>query len=404
MSSRIQAITELVAAGELEQAVAAATTSLAGSALSPDEQMALLELRCDCHLQRLELTQAQTDAQSMVALARQQETPVLQALAALSMAMVQDRLGQYQAALASARAAHEAARRSAKPLLTARALERLSEAHGVAGDPAEALQYAQQALAIFESLGELRWQARALHRQFSVLSAIGRTTEADHVAERALVLARRSNALREEAEALNLLSFHVADLGARLARQRQALGVYDTAGSLAGRATMLGNLGGGYTELGLFRRGRRYIGESLALARRAGHRGNTVFNLFNLFDLECQMRSLAAARDIAAEAIPLHQALGVTVWAGFKADLSGQLAWLEGHASESARLLEQAAKQYGSELGFALTALARAGRAYLAAGQPREALAATRRGTRAHVAAGLTSQNGGDSLARRARL
>jgi len=399
MSNRIQAIVELVAAGELEQAIAAATTTLADSALSPDEQMALLELRCDCHLQRLELTLAHADAQAMATLAHRQETPALQALAGLSMAIVQDRLGQYQQALASARTAHEAARRSVQPLLEARALERLSEVHAVAGDPAEALQYAQQALAIFESLGELRWQARALHRQFSVLSAIGRTTEADRVAERALVLARRSNALREEADALNLLSFHVADLGARLARQRQALSVYDTAGSLAGRATMLGNLGGGYTELGLFRRGRRYIGESLALARRAGHRGNTVFNLFNLFDLECQMRSLAAARDIAAEAIPLHQAAGVTVWAGFKADLSGQLAWLEGNASESAHLLEQAAKQYGNELGFALTALARSGRAYLAAGQPREALAATRRGTRAHVAAGLTSQNGGDSLA-----
>ena len=399
MSSRVQAISELVAAGELEQAIAAAASTLASRALAPDEQMALLELRCDCHLQRLELTLAQADARAMATLAHRQETPVLQALAALSMAMVQDRLGQYQAALASARAAHEAARRSAEPLLEARALERLSEAHGVAGDPAEALQYAKQALAIFESLGELRWQARALHRQFSVLSTIGRTAEADQVAERALVLARRSSALREEADALNLLSFHVADLGARLARQRQALSVYDMVGSLAGRATMLGNLGGGYTELGLFRRGRRYIGEALALARRAGHRGNTVFNLLNLFDLECQMRSLAAARDIAAEAIPLYESLGVTVWAGFKADLSGQLAWLEGNASESARLFEQAAMQYGSELGFALTALARAGRAYLAAGQPREALAATRRGARAHVAAGLTSQNGGDSLA-----
>ena len=395
-----QTVADLVDAGQIEQAIAAATAALGGGALEPDVRMALLELRCDCHLMRLKLAEAMADAQAMDALARRHPTPLLQAQAALSMSLAQERQGQYPQALRSAQRAERAARRSAQPLLMGRALERLSGVHGTAGaDPAGALKQAQQALAIFESLGDLRWQSRAWQRQFDVLSTFGRTAEADQASERALLLARQIHSRRDEGNALNTLTFHLSDMGARLTLYRQALAAYDASGTLAGRATIIGNVASTYMELGLFRRARRHIGEALALARRAGHRGNTLFNLFNLFDLEVQTRMLGAARDVAAEAIPLYWSLGVTIWSGLPDDFAGRIAVLEGRHAAAARLLDQAATRYGSELGFAMTALAQAGRAHLVAGHLHKALAATQRGTDLHRDAGLTPQNGGDSLA-----
>ena len=60
-------------AGQLEAAIAAATAALASDRLTPEAQMALLELRCDCHQTRLELGAALADADAMAALAQRHE-------------------------------------------------------------------------------------------------------------------------------------------------------------------------------------------------------------------------------------------------------------------------------------------------------------------------------------------
>ena len=397
---RIEDLNALVDAGQIEPAIASASAALDDVALSPDERMALLELRWDGHNLRLELAAALADAQAMAALARRHARPALQAQAALAMSVVDEKQGRYPQSLRAAQRALRAARRSGHPLLVGRALERLSGIQiAAAADPASALKTAQQALAVFESLGDLRWQARAWHRHFDVLSSFGRTAEADRAAARALELARRCGSRRDEGSALNILTFHLGDMGERLALYRQALAAYDAAGNLAGRATIIGNAASTYMELGLFRRARRHNDEALALARRAGHRGNTLFNLFNLFDLEIQTRRPAAARAVADEAIPLYRAMGVTIWLGLPDDFEGRLAWLEGRHAAAGRRLDTAAAAYRSELGFAMTALANAGRAHSGRGPSAQGARRHAPGDRRAPGGGPTAQNGGESLA-----
>jgi GAF domain-containing protein/CheY-like chemotaxis protein/anti-sigma regulatory factor (Ser/Thr protein kinase) len=399
-TSAANPVADLVATGQIEQAIALATSALTETSLTPDQRMALLEQRCECHVLRMEMPQAEADVQAMAALARSHKAPAMQALAGIAAANVYTRAGRTQESLKAAQAALKAARQSGQPLLEARALERSSNAIGRAGaDDALALAHAQQAFALFERLNDLKGQAQALSRQFQVLSATGRTAEADNAAQRMLRLARQAGALSEEAEALNLLNFHQADYAARLALCRQAATVNEAAGNLAGRAIVIGNMGDVYRDLGLDRHGRRLIEAALGLFRAAGSPGGVFMNLANLFEIELRRGDIAAARAVAAEATALHQAMQSRRQAGYPSYVSGRIKALEGETKDAVRLLEQAADAYGADdVGDAMTALAYAAQARLAAGQHGAALKATRRGTDMHFSAGLTHQNGGESV------
>ncbi|OYT92888.1 MAG: hypothetical protein CFE43_06330 [Burkholderiales bacterium PBB3] len=395
-----QDIAALVAAGQIERAIADATAALANPQLRAEECMALLEQRCWCHVMRLELLKAEVDAQSMVALARSNNTPALQAQAHISAATVHIRKGRPQDALKAARAALKAALKSGQKSLEARALERTSYALIMAGkDDVLALSHAQQAFALFEHLGDPKGQAQALGRQFMVLSATGRTVEADNAAQRMLHLAQQAGALSEEAEALNLLTIHLADHAAGLSLYRQALTVYESSGNLIGRATIIGNMGDVYKELGLDRHARRLIETVLGVFRAAGMHEGVYANLTNLFEIELRRGDIAAARAIAREATALHQAMLSRREAGAPYYFAGRLSAFEGKTKEAVGLLEKAADEYVTEdVGYAMTALAYAAQCRLAVGQRVAALKDTRRGTQMHLSAGLTPQNGGESV------
>ena len=60
-----QAIADLVATGQLPQAIATATQALAHPALDADARVALLALRFECHVLRMEMAQAGADVQAL---------------------------------------------------------------------------------------------------------------------------------------------------------------------------------------------------------------------------------------------------------------------------------------------------------------------------------------------------
>ena len=385
-----------VRAGQIEQAIALATAALADTTRTPDQRMALLEQRCECHVMRVEFRQAEADVQAMAALARSHKTPALQALASIAAARVFIGTGRSQDAVKAAQAALKAARQSGQQLLQARALQHLSDALYQGGsDIALALEHAQQAYAQFERLGDFKGQAQALGSQFYVLSATGRAAEADSAAQRMLRLAQQAGARSEEARALGLLTFHQADLAAALSLYRQALAINESAGNLGGRANAIGNMGALYAELGLDRHARRLCE---AVRGQLGAEGN-LFNLWNLFESELDLGDIAAARTIAAEATALLHVLKLRRHVGVVPYQAGRILACEGQWNDAAHLLEQAANGYGADhVGMTMTALAYAAQSRLAAGQAGAALKATRRGTDLHISAGLSTQNGGESV------
>ena len=104
-----QVVADLVAAGQLTHAIAAASAALADPALDADERVALLALRFDSHFLRMELAQAGANVQAMKALARRPASPARQAQALICESQLQRRLGNAQASLVAARAALKAA-------------------------------------------------------------------------------------------------------------------------------------------------------------------------------------------------------------------------------------------------------------------------------------------------------
>ena len=194
-----QAIADLVATGQLPQAIAAATQALANPALAADRRMALLVLRFDCHDLRMETAQAGADVQAMLALARRPADAARRAQALVCESRLHRSRGDSAASLAAAQAALEAARRSGRPALVARGLQILGNARAAAGgDLPAALAHLQEAAAGFAALGDVKHRGRATSSAAGVLGALGRTAEADAAAAEALTLARQCNDLTGE--------------------------------------------------------------------------------------------------------------------------------------------------------------------------------------------------------------
>ena len=396
-----QAVADLVAAGQLTHAIAAASAALADPALDADERVALLALRFDSHFLRMELAQAGADVRAIKALARRPASPARQAQALICESQLQRRLGNAQASLVAARAALKAARRSSRPALEAHSLAALGNATGGRRRPARG------AGPPAAGRSPLRGPGRHEAPRPRDLRPGGRPQRPrphcrgrPQASGQALALARHCDDLLSQGNALNMLTFHLADQAQALKLYRQASAAFGAAGSLGGQMTVLGNTGDAYRELGLARRARRLIAEACPLARHAGMQQALFSHLQNRFDIEWHTGALGAARDTAAEATALLPAMQSRRNVGFPAYAAGQIALVEGQPAAAARLFEQAAEaDSASDAGYAMASLGQAGRAHLAAGQRSEALAATRRSTGLHPAAGLAKLNGGNSVA-----
>jgi len=187
--------------------------------------------------------------------------------------------------------------------------------------------------------------------------------------------------------ALGMLAFVQTDLAAQLRLFNQALDAFKAAGYLLGQASQTGNVGEQYADLGLYRRGRRLTLAAANMCRRAGAMSSLLNWIWNLAEFEIETGSLEDARAFSAEAAKLTRAQRSARFRAHPSLAAGWIALREGRAAVAARHLERAAEQaVSAEMATRLTTLTEAGRAHLAAGNHRAALAATRRAAELHRA------------------
>jgi len=149
------------------------TAALDDPGLRPAERLRLLEQRVNARLMRLELRDAEADAQAMLALAERTKVDAHRARALASLAHVQTRQERTTAASTHAEAAVAAARRSRRRELIALALLRQATA-GFLTQPQAAAEQTTEAMRHFAALGDLAQQGHATR----VLAAV-RMAEAD---------------------------------------------------------------------------------------------------------------------------------------------------------------------------------------------------------------------------------
>lgn len=183
--------------------------------------------------------------------------------------------GEYDAALALARAALEADRRAGRAAGVAEGLNLVGTVHYKRGDYTQALPVYEQAAAAAEAAG----YAFGLGRTWSSLGSthyrLGDYPRAQGYYEKSLAVRRRLGDPDEIARALNDLANVALQLGAygrSLALREEALALWRRTGNTAGVADVLNDLGWVYDELGDYPRALGYLEQSLALSRRLGAR------------------------------------------------------------------------------------------------------------------------------------
>jgi len=394
----VSEVHDLTWTGQPEAAIAHATAALAAGGLTAEQQAELLDLRTENHQCRGEAGRCAEDLQALLALAQREHNPVVQALAHRREALILQRRGEGEASLRAARSALEAARHSGREDLQGHCLSTLAATMSAARSGVEeAPALARSAIAIFERTGPKVFLARAWLALGNVYVALEQPREAEEASAHALALARQCGDPGCQAEALNLLSWFESDQAKCLKMLQQALAANTAAGYLHGRAIITGNLGSIAQDMGLFNRARRLLLEADQVHRSIGNKGAIAVNSGNLFEAELRLGHLDAARAAAAEASELVRALDIKRFSGFPWFSRGSLALAAGRAAEAAELLEQGCKAQGSNNdGFLLGGLAPTVDAYLKAGKPAEALAASRRAVALHQSKDLAWLDGMD--------
>ncbi|HEX8012789.1 MAG TPA: GAF domain-containing protein [Casimicrobiaceae bacterium] len=388
---------ELAWAGQHAQAIELATEALATTGLSVGIRLDLLDLRAESFIARGDLDRARGDAAAMLGLSDIAKTAASKAQARNRQALVQMREGELQAAAETATAALKAARQSRQTPLVAMSLLRLAEAQFREKLSEQAIENATKAAALFRSLGQASGEGRALWALSAAHSNLGHAAEANQAASDALALCRRCGDLYGAGDALNMRMFNEADLGIRLKLLNQALTAFEAAGYVERQAVVTTNLGIAYRGLGLYRRARRLNLKAGEICRRTGARTGVMNNFWQLTFAETAMGHLDAARANLDDAVTMLVETHQDRLFPFLAPLAqGRLAMLEGDAQAALRHYKGAVASLRTVNNdtWEMNALAGLGEAHLAAGNPRAAVAATRRATAMHRAHGLAALEG----------
>ena len=118
---------DLVFRGKQAEAIALCTQALAQRELAPQDKLALLEVRSDALFAQGLLSDALTDADTMLQAARRLRSAAAQARAQCARAQVLSRMGRLPELLDASAAALKLARRASDPALHALALLRRSD-------------------------------------------------------------------------------------------------------------------------------------------------------------------------------------------------------------------------------------------------------------------------------------
>ena len=312
-------------------------------------------------------------------------------------AMAQTRRAEFKAAIATATAALRAAHRSRQTPLIAQSLFRLAEAQMRENLTEQSIVNATRSAELFEHLGDTSGHGRALWTLAAAQSNLGHAAEADRAASRALELCRSCGDLYGTGNALNLLTFNEANHAVRLKKLGLALADFKSAGYVERQQIVTYNLALGYHQLGLNRHARRLLLLVLQRANPAALHSEGGVNLLSaLAEVERALGHLDSARTYIARIAAIAEARPHAVIAAKLAASRGQLALREGEAAKALRHFEHARRlaHDGARVAAEIDLLGSIGQARLALGNPRAALAATRRATALHRAHDLAALDG----------
>ncbi|MEP7064084.1 MAG: hypothetical protein ABI881_16970, partial [Betaproteobacteria bacterium] len=387
-SAATERIRELAWAGQHAAAIELATAELAAPDLSAASRLDLLQLRAESFIAQGKLDPASSDAASMLTLAALKGTQsgmaAAKAQALCTLAMVQMRASEYNAALKAAQAALKAAREGEHPRLEALALLRLAEAQIRTKASDKAVANATLAAERFAVLRDIAGEGRALWARGSALTDSERFAEARESNDAALVRARQAGDYYGMGNALNGLNNASADLGTRLELLSQAFAAFARAGYPERQAIILSNTGTVYLALGLYRRARRLYASIGEIGSTAGTRALAVYTVEGLSDVEFMLGNIDRASELLEQWAVLAGAIGDPdltlqlqlnrgVFALGKGDVATALRELRRHL--------KLVRDRGAQLGE-VDALAWIAKASLVAGKPTEAASATRRAVR----------------------
>jgi len=386
---------DLARGGQHAQAIELVTPALAAPGLAATVRMDLLDLRVESFVAQGDLEHAAADAATMLALARTAKTAAFKAQAGNRNAQVEIRKGQFKAAIGSATVALEAARRSRQQRLIATSLFRLAEAQYRLKPGPQVLRYATEAVEIFKGLGDPSGEGRALWIVSMMRGFQGRAADGNQAAREALALCRSCGDLYGAGNALNMLVFHEADLGASLKLSSQALADFEAGGYVERQAVVTANRGITYASLGLHRHARRLYLKADGIYRRIGAQLQRRNVSLSLAEAEFAMGHFDAALGHTRRLAEIRDELAPQMAANLGA-IEAHIALASGDPNAALRSCERALQitRENKFVSSEIDVLTIIGQARLVLGNPRAALAATRRATEMHRAHDLATLDG----------
>ena len=396
------ALSEIVAltrTGRHVQARERASALLTSDALDAATEVELLDLRAESSMALADMAAALADAGAMKRIADCAGNDALRSRALARAAVLARQSSDSAGGRRLASAALKAARKDGDPTLEAAALQYLAESQVEGRDGASrALELTMDCIRIARRLGDESREARALCTRAGAFSRLDRTDEADSASAQALILARRSGDLLAQMSALNMQHFHEQNMARSLRLQHEALDAARAAGYVNSEATVLGNLGMTYLELGLNRRAWRMFLAARAMRARMGARAGIAHSSLGLVRTAVELGRPADAHLYSDELISLANEIGNGRFNAFASISASQLALAEGRMRDALALGAKAISQAES-VGDALTmlALTLTARVRLVAGHPKSALSLTQRAAAMHSAHGHAAMNDMDA-------
>ncbi len=393
-------VAALAAQGRHREAIDAATASLSRARRNAD-RIDLLDLRAESRIALGEVGKAAEDADATLAAARAAKKPALVAQALSRRTLVEIRAGRPRDAVSTGRDALQAAERSGDAFCKAMALLRLGEAEFRSGNASAGHRLSAQAAREFKALGNTRYEGHAHWGCSASLSRLGKSEAADRAARKAVSIARACGDLAGLGNALNMLTFHEPDIAQRMRSLKESRAAFEAAGYVERIAVIAHNVAIIYDDMGLYGRARRWLLETRGAYLRAGAMGNgPALTSLILGWVEHRLGNHASAKECLLYAAELWDAAGMLRAPEYRLTVEATLDLWEGNAHRAADRFAEVARRLQShdDLASLINAWSGCSEAFLAAGKPADALAASTQAVELQHGGGTREIQGIDAI------
>lgn len=250
--------------------------------------------------------------------------------AVIRMAKLDMLLGNYTSALHAADSALNLAQAIENRKAMADVLTLISEAAYWLDDLARTKSTCDQALSIFRVLGDQAGEARCVW----LLGVVARREDNPALTKayfsQSLALYRSLGDRVGEADALNGLGVVETNFAHKRDYYEQTLAIAEALGDKLRKARTLNNLGLLYSNLGLYRKARQYLENSVRMAREFQGRGDLVYALESLGRVYAELEDFTSAETVLTEGRRLAEETGSRINVSLYLLAIGRLALARG--------------------------------------------------------------------------